>query len=174
MSARHPVRGKIFTYGRSKSVPTPTPGSPKPASPPLSPALAPQGPSQLLTALLARLPDATNRELIDQAAVDFSFLNSKAARKRLVRVRSLSLSSGALLTSFDHFLPKFLGQVPKNRVDLIPYYSRLVATLNKYLPDVGTELVSIVSHLHATHWFLRCSWPFSWMKSSDICSGRRM
>jgi regulator of nonsense transcripts 2 len=48
--------------------------------------MAPQGPSQLLTALLVRLPDATNRVLIDQAAIDFAFLNSKAARKRLTRV----------------------------------------------------------------------------------------
>lgn len=44
------------------------------------------GPSALLTNLLARLPDATNRSLIDQAAVDFAFLNSKAGRKRLVKV----------------------------------------------------------------------------------------
>ncbi|KAL0564210.1 mRNA decay protein, partial [Marasmius crinis-equi] len=65
--------------------PTPTPGTPKASSPPLSPQLAPQGPSQLLSALLARLPDATNRALIDQAAIDFAFLNSKAARKRLVK-----------------------------------------------------------------------------------------
>lgn len=70
----------------SYSVPTPTPGSPKTSTPPLSPLLAPQGPSQLLTALLARLPDATNRTLIDQASIDFAFLNSKAARKRLVKV----------------------------------------------------------------------------------------
>jgi len=67
-------------------MPTPTPGTPKTQTPPLSPQLAPQGPSQLLTALLVRLPDATNRALIDQAAIDFAFLNSKAARKRLVRV----------------------------------------------------------------------------------------
>lgn len=67
-------------------MPTPTPGTPKAQTPPLSPQLAPQGPSQLLTALLVRLPDATNRALIDQAAIDFAFLNSKAARKRLVRV----------------------------------------------------------------------------------------
>lgn len=40
----------------------------------------------MLTALLARLPDATNCVMIDQVAVDFAFLNSKAARKRLVRV----------------------------------------------------------------------------------------
>lgn len=86
--------------------------------------MAPQGPSQLLTALLARLPDATNRTLIDQAAVDFAFLNSKAARKRLVR---------------------FMGQTPKSRTDLLPHYSRLVAILNRYMPDVGSELVGIVS-----------------------------
>ncbi|KAF7984246.1 hypothetical protein HWV62_16072 [Athelia sp. TMB] len=104
-------------------IPTPTPGSPKGTSPPLSPQLAPQGPTQLLTALLARLPDATNRALVDQAAVDFTFLNSKAARKRLI---------------------KFLSQVPKNRTDLLPHYSRLVATLNPYMPDLGTELVAVL------------------------------
>ncbi|KAF4599781.1 hypothetical protein EYR40_006882 [Pleurotus pulmonarius] len=103
--------------------PTPTPGTPKGGTPPLSPQLAPQGPSQLLTALLARLPDTTNRALIDQAAIDFAFLNSKAARKRLVR---------------------FLSQVPKNRTDLLPHYSRLVATLNKYMPDIGTELIAVL------------------------------
>jgi len=42
----------------------------------------------MLTALLTRLPDATNRTLIDQAAVDFAFLNSKAGRKRLIKVSS--------------------------------------------------------------------------------------
>ncbi|KAH7108193.1 ARM repeat-containing protein [Auriculariales sp. MPI-PUGE-AT-0066] len=80
-----------------------------------------QGPSQMLTALLARLPDATNRAMIDQAAVDFAMLNSKAARKRLI---------------------KFLSGVPKNRTDLLPHYGRLVATLNSYMPDVGKELVA--------------------------------
>ncbi|KAJ7587199.1 ARM repeat-containing protein [Mycena floridula] len=98
-----------------------TPTTPRAPSPPLSPQLAPQGPSQLLTALLLRLPEATNRALIDQAAIDFAFLNSKAARKRLV---------------------KFLAQVQKNRTDLLPHYSRLVATLNKYMPDLGADLVA--------------------------------
>ncbi|KAG0706099.1 ARM repeat-containing protein [Suillus ampliporus] len=103
---------------------TPTPTSPaKASSPPLSPQLAPQGPSQLLTALLARLPDATNRAMIDQAAIDFAFLNSKAARKRLI---------------------KFLGTVPKNRSDLLPHYARFVATLNRYMPDIGVELVALL------------------------------
>ncbi|KAG2148518.1 ARM repeat-containing protein [Suillus cothurnatus] len=103
---------------------TPTPMSPiKASSPPLSPQLAPQGPSQLLTALLARLPDATNRAMIDQAAIDFAFLNSKAARKRLI---------------------KFLNAVPKNRTDLLPHYARFVATLNRYMPDIGAELVALL------------------------------
>ncbi|KAL6308040.1 transcription factor [Sparassis latifolia] len=104
------------------NAPTPTPGSPK-TSPSTTPQLAPQGPSQLLTALLTRLPDATNRTLIDQAAVDFAFLNSKASRKRLV---------------------KFMSQTPKSRTDLLPHYSRLIAILNRYMPDIGTELVAIL------------------------------
>lgn len=102
--------------------PTPVPGTPRATTPPLS-SQAPQGPSQRLTALLIQLPDATNRELIDQAAIDFAFLNSKAARKRLV---------------------KFLSQVSKSRIDLLPHYSRLVATLNQYMPDIGSDLVSIL------------------------------
>ncbi|KDQ21888.1 hypothetical protein BOTBODRAFT_50425 [Botryobasidium botryosum FD-172 SS1] len=97
---------------------TPTPTPPRTPSP--QPTAAP-GPSQLLTTLLARLPDATNRSTIDQAAVDFAFLNSKAARNRLVR---------------------FLGQVPKSRTDLLPHYARLVAILNPYMPDVGAGLIS--------------------------------
>ncbi|KAF8897021.1 armadillo-type protein [Gymnopilus junonius] len=104
-------------------VETSTLGTPRAHTPPLSPQLAPQGPSQLLTALLVRLPDATNRALIDQAAVDFAFLNSKAARKRLIR---------------------FLSQVPKNRTDLLPHYSRLIATLNKYMPDIGSGVVAFL------------------------------
>ncbi|KAI8994050.1 ARM repeat-containing protein [Trametes punicea] len=104
------------------NAPTPTPGTPK-ESPSSTPQLAPQGPSQLLTALLARLPDATNRTLIDQAAVDFAFLNSKAARKRLV---------------------KFMSQVPKSRTDLLPHYSRFIAILNRYMPDIGNDIVAML------------------------------
>ncbi|KAF8438755.1 nonsense-mediated mRNA decay factor [Terfezia claveryi] len=71
-------------------------------------------------ALLIRLPELNNRDLIDQVAVDFCFLNSKASRNRLLKV---------------------LEEVPRGRQDLLPYYSRLVATLNKYMPDIGTNLV---------------------------------
>jgi regulator of nonsense transcripts 2 len=71
-------------------------------------------------ALLSRLPDLTNKELIDQAAIDFCFLNSKASRNRLV---------------------KAVQEVPKGRSDLLPAWSRLIATLGRYMPDVTKGLV---------------------------------
>lgn len=71
-------------------------------------------------ALLARLPDLTNKDLVDQAAIDFCFLNSKASRNRLI---------------------KAVQEVPKGRSDLLPSYSRLVATLGKYMPDITKGLV---------------------------------
>ncbi|CZS92189.1 related to regulator of nonsense transcripts [Rhynchosporium agropyri] len=71
-------------------------------------------------ALLARLPDLTGKDLIDQAAIDFCFLNSKASRNRLV---------------------KAVQEIPKGRSDLLPSYSRLVATLGKYMPDLTKALV---------------------------------
>ncbi|KAL8673275.1 MAG: hypothetical protein Q9168_002313 [Polycauliona sp. 1 TL-2023] len=72
-------------------------------------------------ALLARLPELQTREAVDQAAMDFCFLNSKASRNRLA---------------------KTLQEIPKGRSDLLPIYSRLVATLGKYMPDVSQGLVS--------------------------------
>lgn len=71
-------------------------------------------------ALLARLPELINKDLVDQTAVDFCFLNSKASRNRLI---------------------KALTEVPKGRSDLLPCWSRLVATLGRYMPDVPKGLV---------------------------------
>lgn len=87
-------------------------------------AALPAGPAAQLTALFARLQDASSKSTIDGIALEFAFLNSKAARKRLV---------------------KFLGSVHRNRQDILPYYARLVATLDPYMPDIGKELVSLVS-----------------------------
>lgn len=44
------------------------------------------GPAARLTAVFAALPEAVNREIIDKLAIEFAFLNSKAARKRLIKV----------------------------------------------------------------------------------------
>ncbi|KAI5866676.1 ARM repeat-containing protein [Durotheca rogersii] len=70
--------------------------------------------------LLARLPELTHKDAVDQAAIDFCFLNSKASRNRLI---------------------KGLTEVPKGRTDLLPFWSRLVATLGRYMPDVPKGVV---------------------------------
>ncbi|KAI0482879.1 armadillo-type protein [Xylariaceae sp. FL0804] len=70
--------------------------------------------------LLARLTELTNKDAVDEVAIDFCFLNSKASRNRLI---------------------KGLTEVPKGRTDLLPLWSRLVATLGRYMPDVPKGLV---------------------------------
>ena len=71
--------------------------------------------------LLARLPELQSKDMVDQATIDFCFLNSKASRNRLI---------------------KAVQEVPKGRSDLLPLYARLVATLGKYLSDISSSLVS--------------------------------
>ena len=74
-------------------------------------------------AILLRLPDLQSKEMVDQVALDFCFVNSKASRNRLI---------------------KTVQEVPKGRTDLLPHYARLAATLGQYMPDV---LQGLVSHL---------------------------
>jgi hypothetical protein len=54
-------------------------------------------PAAQLAALFAKLPDLSNRDAIDKAAVEFTFLNSKGARRRLVKVSPAASSSWVLL-----------------------------------------------------------------------------
>jgi regulator of nonsense transcripts 2 len=72
-------------------------------------------------ALLARLPELQTKDMVDQLALEFCFLNSKASRNRLI---------------------KTVSEVPKGRSDLLPLYARLVATLGQYLPDIIQGLIS--------------------------------
>ena len=72
-------------------------------------------------ALLARLPELQSRDSVDQMAMDFCFLNSKASRNRLV---------------------KAIQDIPKGRTDLYPLYARLIATIGKYMTDVPAGLVT--------------------------------
>lgn len=72
-------------------------------------------------AVLARLPELSTKDAVDQTAMDFCFLNSKASRNRLI---------------------KAVQEIPKGRSDLLPLYSRLIATLGRYMPDVSQGLVS--------------------------------
>lgn len=72
---------------------TPVPTPPRTPSPQPS-----TGPGQQLTALLAKLPEATNRDANDDAAVEFALLNSKASRKRLVKVSATLLRHAKICT----------------------------------------------------------------------------
>lgn len=71
--------------------------------------------------LLSKLPELQTKDQVDQFALDFCFVNSKASRNRLV---------------------KAVSDIPKGRVDLLPLYSRLVATLGQYLPDIPQGLTT--------------------------------
>lgn len=101
----------------------------------------PAGPAAQLTALFARLQDASSRATIDAIAVEFAFLNSKAARKRLIKV----CWSRFRWAEVELRRLQFLGSVNRNRQDILPYYARLVGTLDPYMPDIGKELVALVS-----------------------------
>ncbi|KAH7128795.1 armadillo-type protein [Dendryphion nanum] len=87
----------------------------------LSTAIANKSVGAQVDAILARLPELNSKDTVDQAAIDFCFLNSKASRNRLI---------------------KAVQDIPKGRSDLLPLYSRLIATLGKYMPDVSQGLVS--------------------------------
>ncbi|KAF9970593.1 hypothetical protein BGZ73_006690 [Actinomortierella ambigua] len=95
----------------------------EPSTPTVPEANTPSGKPSVtqLDALLAKLPNMCNRDMIDQAAVEFCYLNTKAARARLIRI---------------------MVQVPRDRHDLLPYYSRLIATLKPYFPDIAEEVVN--------------------------------
>ncbi|CAI6011271.1 unnamed protein product [Closterium sp. NIES-65] len=73
--------------------------------------------------LLQRLPSCVSRDLIDQLAVDFCYVNSKASRRRLVRA---------------------LFAVHRTALQLLPYHARLAATLGQYMRDVGPALVHLL------------------------------
>uniref|UniRef100_A0A6N2LZJ2 MIF4G domain-containing protein n=1 Tax=Salix viminalis TaxID=40686 RepID=A0A6N2LZJ2_SALVM len=76
-----------------------------------------------LDALLQRLPGCVSRDLIDQLTVEFCYLNSKSNRKRLVRA---------------------LFNVPRTSLELLPYYSRMVATLSTCMKDVSFMLLQML------------------------------
>ena len=75
------------------------------------------------TTISSKLLNALSRDTIDQIAVEFAFINNKGTRKRLIST---------------------LVGVSRQRLDLLPYYSRLIATLNAYMPDIGVSVVEEV------------------------------
>ncbi|XP_051911526.1 regulator of nonsense transcripts 2 [Hippocampus zosterae] len=78
----------------------------------------------IVDAFIQQLPNCVNRDLIDKAAMDFCMnMNTKSNRRKLVR---------ALFT------------VPRQRLDLLPFYSRLVATLHPCMSDMAEDLCSML------------------------------
>lgn len=101
--------------------------------------------------LLQKLPRCCSRDLVDQLAVrrdaifcmsvhmrqlcplilkltyhfqvEFCYLNSKASRKKLAQA---------------------LFSVPRTSLELLPYYSRLVATLSPYMKNLPSMLLSML------------------------------
>lgn len=55
--------------------------------------------------------------------VEFCYLNSKSSRKKLVRA---------------------LFNVPRTSLELLPYYSRMVATLSSCMKDVSSMLLQLL------------------------------
>ncbi|WAR51812.1 hypothetical protein PtB15_1B248 [Puccinia triticina] len=101
--------------GSSSLAPTTEPSS--------APDTLASGPAARLTALFTRLDQVYNSDALDKIAVEFAYLNSKAARNRLI---------------------KHLSGVNKNRTDLIPHYARMLAILSNYMPDVLTGILANV------------------------------
>lgn len=106
--------GKKIENGETPETPKPTEQDDQ------STAIANKTIGAQVDALIARLPELVTRDSIDQTAVDFCFLNSKASRNRLI---------------------KALTDVPKGRSDLLPNWSRFVAILGRYMPDIPKGLV---------------------------------
>ncbi|XP_050312135.1 regulator of nonsense transcripts 2 isoform X2 [Anthonomus grandis grandis] len=78
----------------------------------------------VLEAFLNNLPNCVNREMIDNAAIDFLVtLNIKHNRKKLV---------------------KALFGVNRTRLDLLPFYARFVAILYPAIPEVANDLCQML------------------------------
>lgn len=82
------------------------------------------GTKVIFESFIEQLPKCINREMIDNLAIEFLInLNTKNNRKKLVKV---------------------LFSVPRTRIDLLPFYTRLVAILNPLMPEVALELCSLL------------------------------
>ena len=78
----------------------------------------------ILDNFINSLKDCVNRDLVDKAAQDFCMnMNTRANRKKLARA---------------------MFNVHRSRLDLLPFYSRLAATLFPCVPDVSEHLVMML------------------------------
>ena len=74
----------------------------------------------LFDAFMSNLPTCVNRTMIDNAAAEFCMTyNTKANRKKLV---------------------KALFSVNRNRIDLLPFYARFIATIHPCAADISADM----------------------------------
>eukprot|EP00798_Chlamydomonas_sp_ICE-L_P014700 gene14700-20740_t len=87
-----------------------------------------QAPSQIDT-VLNNLPYCVSKDLCDEIAVNFCFMNSKNARRRLIRA---------------------LCDVPRASLQLVPFYARIIAILAQVFPDVSQGVTSYLEEEFST------------------------
>ncbi|KRZ67531.1 Regulator of nonsense transcripts 2, partial [Trichinella papuae] len=77
-----------------------------------------------MKSFIAKLPLLINRDMIDQAAIEYAtHLNTKSNRRRLI---------------------KTLFEVHRSRLDLLPFYGRLIAILDPVFPDIRNEICHLL------------------------------
>lgn len=82
--------------------------------------------------------------MIEKAAVEFCYVNSKTNRRRLVKVSCCFQTYPSNFNLFSFCFFKAIFNVPRTQLVLLPYYARLAAILSPYMKDVGTSLVAMV------------------------------
>jgi regulator of nonsense transcripts 2 len=71
-----------------------------------------------------RLPNLISQKLVDEAAVEFCHL----------RHGSPAIAQSKLIQT--------IVDVPRHRIDLLPYYARLLANLYPFIPEIGNTVVA--------------------------------
>jgi hypothetical protein len=79
--------------------------------------------------------------------VDFCYLNSKSSRKKLVRT---------------------LFNVPRTSLELIPYYSRMIATLSTCMKDVTPMILQLLEEEFNFLMNKKVIFPLYLSKSCDV------
>ncbi|KAK1906441.1 Regulator of nonsense transcripts 2 [Dissostichus eleginoides] len=102
----------------------------------------------IVDAFIQQLPNCVNRDLIDKAAMDFCMnMNTKSNRRKLVRAlftvpRQRGRYHHSLWSEYLHITAS--SSSSSCRLDLLPFYSRLVATLHPCMSDVAEDLCSML------------------------------